>query len=78
MPRNDGGAAFPVPGSQYSGMSLRDWMAGMVMQGNLAGRAPMVQGQTALAEVDWPAQATLAYKVADAMLEARKAKGHES
>lgn len=36
----DGGQAFPRPASEYNswtdGMSLRDWFAGMALQGRLA------------------------------------------
>lgn len=46
------------------GMSLRDYFAAKAMQGNLAS---MVEGQ----EFDPGMGATWAYKVADAMLEAR-------
>ena len=45
---NDGGPAFPVPEMHYGtdtkqrcdnqGMTLRDWFAGMALQGYLAGR----------------------------------------
>ena len=65
----DGGPAFP---ESYSGadaphegigggMSLRDWFAGLAMQGDLA-RSPTT---TATVEAEW------AYQIADAMLERR-------
>jgi len=38
-PKDDGGPAFPTPYDyQHEGMNLRDWFAGMAMQGYLAGR----------------------------------------
>ena len=44
MGKNDGGPAFPAKGAyrriEDSGMSLRDWFAGMAMQGLLASQAP--------------------------------------
>lgn len=59
----NGGAAFPLLSSsshrRNEGMSLRDWFAGMAMQGLLA------QGKY----VSTPADA---YKLADAMLEQRE------
>ena len=36
MSKNDGGPAFPDPTFVHSGMSLRDWFAGMALQGALA------------------------------------------
>ena len=39
MPKNDGGPAFPVTDrsrSHYPGMSLRQWYAGMALQGLIA------------------------------------------
>lgn len=67
MTPDDGGPAFPGPDhiSQpddiHEGMSLRDWFAGMALQGlvNLAGRDPGGESQ-------------LAYRYADAMLAARE------
>ena len=76
---NNGGAAFPRPvggfGDGYTvyrndaapGMSLRDWFAGMVVQGLLANcfqNAPETTPETFSAT---------AYKFADALLAAREA-----
>ena len=62
---NDGGPAFPMTGEGYGdprysqyGMTLRDWFAGMVLQASCQDAGP------------WEA-ARLAYKYADAMVEAR-------
>jgi hypothetical protein len=64
--RNDGGSAFPFKGEQWTehGMTLRDWLAGMVMQGLYAGRPQM-------ALIHPIADAELAYSIADAMIAAR-------
>lgn len=35
-PRDNGGSAFPNPIGPRSGMSLRDWFAGVALQGELA------------------------------------------
>ena len=62
MAQNDGGPAFPGPyGSD--GMSLRDWFAGQALAGLLS-----QEGVEASPETD----AAWAYKVADAMLAARR------
>lgn len=68
---NDGGPAFPVTSDNYAakwcgdGMSLRDYFAAKALQGMLADTS--VQAP--------PSEfAHNAYKLADAMLEARKAK----
>lgn len=54
-----GNPAFPTfDGDTYNGMSLRDWFAGMALQGRLAA------GQRVHVESD-------AYEDADAMLKAR-------
>jgi len=69
--------AFPRPHSvddvdndisypAHAGMTLRDYFAAKAMQGNIAS---MVEGQ----EFDPSMGAEWAYKVADAMLEARDA-----
>lgn len=60
---DDGGYAFPGRGDQLTehGMKLRDWMAGMAMQGLLSCDAPMAETQLAEA----------AYRQADAMIKAR-------
>jgi len=86
---NDGGSAFARPvghGDQHEmagGMSLRDWFAGMALQGRLANT--FVQENTCAALdrakregvfADPPEkyEAQWAYKIADAML-AEKEKG---
>ena len=63
---DDGGPAFPRPASDFPnyaqvGMSLRDWFAGQALLGILS--APVVPDEP---------RAVLAYRYADAMLEARK------
>lgn len=77
-PKDDGGPAFPQPqgtdahGSPYSarevesdsGMSLRDWMAGMALQGLCMNPPTETEALTDCA--------SLAYNIADAMLIARK------
>ena len=67
---NDGGPAFPRAGSDYNkaqeGMSLRDWLAGQVLQG-LASDTAYIWNRTN-EEV-----ATASYDIADAMLKAREA-----
>ena len=66
MNQPDGGPAFPThpdsPASPagYLGMSLRDWFAGMVLQGMLAG------------EMTSAKHAEQAYAFADAMLTQRE------
>ena len=68
----DGGYAFPAAtcGDWQNGMTLRDWFAGQALQGILAAPSP-------LADQAWKSDAIAAewsYKLADAMLEARKEK----
>ncbi len=69
----DGGPAFPVthsidgnwqkePDIEFRGMTLRDWFAGQALKGYLSRGDPI--GGYANA-------ATISYKCADAMLEAR-------
>lgn len=36
--QNDGGPAFPASHQAREGMTLRDWFAGLALQGYLAGR----------------------------------------
>jgi len=75
---NDGGAAFPVPTSDFTGsmaaeggMSLRDWFAGQALAGMNACMADAAF---------WPSGITLedmvasTYNQADAMLVRRKSK----
>jgi hypothetical protein len=64
---DDGGPAFPIPYGQVmsedgKGMTLRDWFAGQALAGLLANGGA----------VSWEDDATNAYTVADAMIEARK------
>ena len=65
--KNDGGAAFPHDAMQLAkgmeGMSLRDWFAGMALAGE--GSHPQCTG-------DVNDMAAWAYKMADAMLQARE------
>jgi hypothetical protein len=66
------GPAFSRPsdgaaGSRQDDMSLRDWFAGQALTGMLAADANIGAHWTAFAED--------AYRVADAMLKARKAPG---
>ena len=68
MSENDnGGPAFPILKTDthdtWPGMTLRDWLAGQALAGFCAD--PNVTGTAA--EI-----ATVAYRMADAMLEARK------
>lgn len=57
--KDDGGIAFPIPGFT-DGMSLRDWFAGMALQGlKVTPYSPSLM-------------AIVAYQLADAMIEARK------
>lgn len=68
--QDDGGAAFPGlhPNMECrfadSGMSLRDWFAGMALQGTAA--------NPAFHREKWETHAAACYKAADAMLAARK------
>ena len=81
---DDGGQAFPMPCGQFdfpgdgeynyahSGMSLRDWFAGMAMQGDWAAQG----NETGVFNMyDAPEflekQARHYYRMADAMLKAR-------
>jgi len=77
--QDDGGPAFPLPAStqpngdhqwQEYGMSLRDWFAGMALQGIIAKHPP----RSGCIEDDQDEQAFAngAYAYADAMLSARK------
>lgn len=70
MSKNTGGPAFPAMryefGGEDDGMTLRDWFAGMAMQGALAGCA--TRGEV----VDWKELAGLSYDIADAMIAERE------
>jgi hypothetical protein len=69
--KDTGGPAFPLPGElglgltpkEMRGMTLRDWFAGMAMQGLLSARNPLVTNIGGIAEA--------AYEMADAMLAER-------
>ena len=64
---HDGGAAFPRTQSDGGGMALRDWFAGQVVEGLMAG------WPSALGELpDYEAVAEYGYALADAMLKARE------
>lgn len=72
---DDGGPAFsmaaPADWSEKCyGMSLRDYFAGQVMVGILAGQE--IEGDT---EWNEPALASTCYRMADALLQARKGGG---
>lgn len=70
---NDGGPAFPITeyGLQgYNGMSLRDWFAGQALAGMLAANAHPAYGHSKPPNCE--IAAVVAYKAADAMIEARK------
>lgn len=71
---NDGGQAFPMPGHECElrgfipceyGMTLRDWFAGMALQGSLASNHEGYEFSSIDAGAKW------AYEQADAMLKAR-------
>jgi len=57
------GWAFPW--KEIPGMTLRDWFAGMALQGMVPGRESMLAREYAIYAKD-------AYAYADAMIEARK------
>jgi hypothetical protein len=63
--KDDGGMAFPVASGviHNKGMSLRDWMAGMALQGMVAN--PYYDAHNAAEYSEY------AYKVADAMIAER-------
>ena len=69
-----GGPAFPLHSevrpsmdTEWCGMTLRDWFAGMAMQGLIASPRGPINGQDATDK--WYAEA--AYMVADAMIQER-------
>ena len=63
--QDDGGPAFPLAGTVYTGMSMRDWFAGQAVS-SLSGVC------LALPDVSAAETAKAAYELADAMIEARK------
>lgn len=72
-PLHTGGPAFPqmYNGQSYNGMSMRDWLAGMALQGELACQSEE--------SGEWPNDhldrlAKRCYRVADEMLKVRGAK----
>ena len=69
---DDGGPAFP-DGEGYIGMSLRDWFAGLAMQGLLA-VPELLASMPATEGIAESRLAGSAYEFADAML-AERAKG---
>lgn len=85
MNNDNGGPAFPVPNPDpqvftpktvdelrrlSSGMSLRDWFAGQVLQGAFASDT----AESYCLRENFPARAASAYAMADAMLKTRDAK----
>jgi hypothetical protein len=67
---DDGGPAFPShPDSAYAGMTLRDWFAGMALQGMSAN--PCLDNMT------MDIVAKNAWSQADDMLEARETDGRQ-
>ena len=69
---DDGGPALPVASDvigHCSGMSLRDWFAGMALQGTMSGAS---YAEKRSFESYPHIHAQNAYKMADAMLAARK------
>lgn len=70
----DGGAAFPCATTDRchdSGMSLRDWFAGMALQGMIS--SSPICDRTDKKAVNKPEWARQAYKFADAMINERNA-----
>jgi len=66
MSQNNGGPAFPAYYANKSGMSLRDWFAGMAMQALLQTGPCNWCGKRSADD-----SAALAYRLADAMLSQR-------
>jgi hypothetical protein len=64
MSKDYGGPAFPAPGGNFSGMTLRDYLAAKAM-------AALVAAFPAGATIDMDLIARNAYLQADAMLKAR-------
>ena len=77
MSEADGGSAFPSPGvvlprgttqGAYDGMTLRDYFAAQALNGILSGPA----SREGVPMKEWFDAPEAAYRLADAMLEARK------
>ena len=72
MSKNTGGPAFPAMryefGGEDDGMSLRDWFAGMAMQGLIASPRGTPNG----ADATDTYYAEMAYIMADAMIAERE------
>ncbi len=72
---DDGGPAFPLDRWQY-GMSLRDWYAGMAMQGYLSNPTsfgpPVPESDKYNPRLVADVSANFAYMLADAMIRAGK------
>jgi hypothetical protein len=69
--KDNGGPAFPVRmGCDTDGMTLRDWFAGMALQGYLAGRNN-IKAENPM-NFERHRAAKDCYNYADAMLAARK------
>jgi len=72
----DGGPAFPTMlyelGGESDGMTLRDWYAGMAMQGMLAGLDRDAQRFLQREAEPTATMATACYKMADAMIQERR------
>ena len=73
---NDGGPAFPTQNGTRNdpGMTLRDWFAGMALQGMIAGGN---SNAVRLLESSFDTYGEAAYSAADEMLAARNGKGEE-
>lgn len=65
--QNDGGPAFPLTRADFKDMSLRDWFAGMALQGMLA--STFMKGD--IDEYKPDSRANHAYQLADAMIAER-------
>lgn len=80
MSTPDGGPAFPEmirsPDGELigmeSGMTLRDWFAGMALQGDLAGETEHFRTEATNKHTREENLAINAYRIADAMLKARE------
>lgn len=76
---NDGGPAFPtgqimsgsVNGVNQVGMSLRDWFAGQALASLCNPAHRLVDQEGVETPYEWKERAEDAYRIADAMIEAR-------